>query len=303
MMLREITFGLCLFATGLLCLPSRAQLTATGVGGGFGIPGGGAYAGPGNIVGSAYAYWGLRCYTTAYTGNVADIYAPSDASHTLLTCSSGGVINETVQALATTCATSCSLKTLYDQSAANSCGGPSQPCDFVQATEATRPTIVTNCLGGRPCFACSGTQEMPTAVGYLSGQSQPNTVSYVGKRTGNFASTTNIWGNYDFSVQIGGVGANTIAAYAGSVLSASGADNVFHAVQNILNGASSTLYIDGTATNGSIGSNSFNPGPRLCSAGGNFYTGQGTEVGAWNVAFSGAQQSNMNANQRSWWSF
>src|SRR5260370_35744856 len=79
-----------------------ATMLLTGVGGG----GGGAYSGPVDINGAAYALWSTRCQSTANTGNVADVWdaATGSTPNTLITCSAGGILNtNSPTALATTC--------------------------------------------------------------------------------------------------------------------------------------------------------------------------------------------------------
>ena len=67
-----------LFCAGIFCLgQSHAQVPMTGAG--LGKPGGAtAYTGPGDCSGCSFdatakAWWGLRCYSNAYSGNVADV--------------------------------------------------------------------------------------------------------------------------------------------------------------------------------------------------------------------------------------
>src|SRR4051812_36677853 len=95
---------------------SATSMTLTGAGKAPGAPP--AYTGPLDVAGytSAYAYYGFRCSKSSYTGNVALIRnAATPTTTTQLTCSSGGVINETINSLATTCASSCLVTTLTDQ--------------------------------------------------------------------------------------------------------------------------------------------------------------------------------------------
>src|SRR3974390_3161095 len=59
---------LLIFFALLFSVPAQAQLTATGVGGGFGpAAGGGPYVGPGDIVSGATVWYGLRGYSAAYS--------------------------------------------------------------------------------------------------------------------------------------------------------------------------------------------------------------------------------------------
>jgi hypothetical protein len=298
-------YAACLSAILLLCLTQqpRAQLTITDAGGGFG--GAAAYAGPGDAVSGAAAWWGLRCFNTAYTGNVADVYAPSDASHTLITCSAGGVLNETLQALSTTCATSCTVKTLYDQSGASACSGA---CDMSQATEANRPTLVLNCLGSKPCIAFSGSAQFLSAPGAASAVNQPFTYSCVINRTGDTANAQSCIGGNDFAFTVGFGGANTLRIFAGNVVTAAANDNAWHAVQYTVNGASSNIYVDGggntvDAGTQNHGTSSINMGT-ITTGGSGIFTGRLAEAGRYNSAFAAdANASSLNSNERAYWGF
>jgi hypothetical protein len=270
--------------------------------------GGGGYTGPGDVVSGAAMWWGLRCYNTAYTGNVADIWdtATGSTTETLLTCSSGGTINETIHSLATTCATSCNVKTLYDQSGANSCA--SNPCDMVQLTNASRPIFTRSCIGSLPCIAFTSansqyiTQPAPNTYG---GQAQPFTYSGVGYETTAVNGSILIFAsgggnNFEFrntpSIQLNG----------GSNFSVASSTATWYAIQGLANGASSILYINGASTGGSAGTNAIAASvhPQIGLTGfGEFCDCRINEVGFWGSAFTAPQQSSMNANQRAYWGF
>lgn len=302
---RIVAGALAVLFVGILCqLQARAQMgPLTGVDGPFARRST-SYVGPGDIIASATAWWGLRCYTTAYVGNVADIYAPLDASHTLLTCSAGGVLNETLQALATTCAVSCTVKTLYDQSGALACT-PSTACDAAQATEANRPTFIVSCTGGKPCLRGSGSQSL-TTLGLQNPLAQPNFVAAVANRTGNTSGNSGIFGDtnanaaFDFNASV-----NTVLLYAGSALTATAADNAFHTLQYTLNGASSEIIVNGgTPVTGAAGAGVMSSSLSLFLDGfGNFLTGDITEVGLWVSAPSSTPKATLNSNQRAYWGF
>src|SRR5437879_10288669 len=94
-----------------------------------------AYSGPGDVVSGAFAWWGMLCYSNAYSGNVADITdaATGNTTGTRLQCSFGivsalvsgsactFVTGNACSSLATTCATACNVVTLYDQSGNTNC--------------------------------------------------------------------------------------------------------------------------------------------------------------------------------------
>lgn len=315
---RAIILAWALLVVGIWCAGQqpRAQIGPVpgqvGPLGGVGVAkapsGPPGYAGPGDIVSAAAFWWGLRCYNAAYAGNVADIQAPADASHTVLTCSAGGTINETLQALSTTCAISCTAKTLYDQSGNTNCA--SVACDLTNATIANRPAYTLSCIGSLGCLTFTGTlSQILQAAGQAPSSfcPQPLTVSLVAKRTGTFTSFNTMIGNDGAVVQTGfSNSANTALVFAGSVATASAADSAWHAMQVVYNGSSSIAYIDGASTGSLVaGSNGF--GNKRPSIGGNqatnFSTGTFGEGGFWCSAFTGGNQSSMDGNQRAYWGF
>jgi hypothetical protein len=104
----------------------------------------------------------------------------------------------------------------------------------------------------------------------------------------------------DFSFQVGWANsANTVFSYAGSVPTVgSVADSSFHALQYVMNGASSDLNVDGTPNTVNPGTNGITSQPLgICSPAGNSFTGQFREVGLWLSAFSTGNSSAMSTNQ------
>jgi hypothetical protein len=140
--------------------PSPAQLRPAPAGGGF--------AGPGNLTlsGTLVKYWGWRCVTAAYSGPAIDLVdtATGNTTGTRLMCVSGTltalvsgsacafVTGNACSALATTCATSCSVVTKYEQIGTADCGGATV-CNLTQATNSLRPTRTTSGPGGNQCEA------------------------------------------------------------------------------------------------------------------------------------------------------
>lgn len=275
--------------------------------GALGSHGAAGYTGPGDLsISGIKAWWGLRCYSTAYTGSVADIWdgATGNTVETLLTCSAGGTINQTINPLSTTCAISCVVNALYDQSGANSCSAAA--CDAVNITNATRATYTQNCIGSLPCLTKAGgagvtpiqKSSFPTSI------TQPYTVSTVCERTG--ANTTQagcIWASSAGAFVGPTSSTNTWLQYAGSVANVTANDSVVHAAQAIFNGASSTFYIDGSSNATNAGTLATGGALLLMSDGTNALNGHFWEAGIWSGSFSGGQLSSMNSNQHSYWGF
>lgn len=208
-----------------------------------------SYVGPGDINGSASTYWGFQCISNAYTGNVADVWdgATGSTTETLIKCVSG-TLSETINALSVTCSSSCKVKTLYDQSGANLCS--SAACDATQATNANRPVLTLNLVGTRYGMTCNGAFLAIPALS-PSGVAQPVTHVWAARRTSG-TSQQNVFGNTTGGgPEIAFGSANTVFAYVGSGggASAPATDNVFHAVQMLINtSVSSAAYVDGTNT-------------------------------------------------------
>jgi hypothetical protein len=140
-------------------------------------------------------------------------------------------------------ATTCFLRTWYDQSGAGK--------DLVQTVAANQPSLVFNCKGSLPCWRISnvGTVTLVTtsttpATGVVSFSAVASRDSGAGncfwlRQNGNLnklqTGTANFW--------------NLIGGTSGTVAAAA-ADGAWHAAQGVLNAASSSLTIDGTATTG-----------------------------------------------------
>jgi hypothetical protein len=303
------------FLTFLIALAVTvgAAATASAQVGGLMFPGpgpghsaGAGYQGPGDVVASPKVYWGLRCITAAYAGNVADVYAPADASHTLLTCSAGGTINETLQSLATTCAVSCTVKTLYDQTLSNGCFGLT--CDIANATEANRPTLILNCTAhNKPCmqFTLASSQ----VLNLINSQISPNLAISTGyeyslyvQRTGSFTTQQNIVdsaGSCDFGFSSS---ANTVFEFGGSQPTASMTDSAFHTAQIACKGGATNaeMFIDTTSNPVNIGTGTDLAAVHISGAT-QFATMKITEVGIWPALFTGPNKTQMNTNQTGYW--
>lgn len=266
------------------------------------------YTGPGDLgISGIKAWWGLRCYSTSFTGTIAQVFdaASGSTTETILTCSVGGVINETVNALSVTCASGCVLQALFDQSGQNSCGGSA--CTLFNNLNADRATFTQNCIGSLPCATrAGGALITPLALASTNFPvvSPPYTVSTVCERTGATSTQAGcIWPASGGGFVGPASSANTWLQYGGASANVTAADNVVHAVQAIFNGASSTFYLDGSSNATSIGALNTAGNLLLMSDGSNALNGKFWEAGVWSGAFSGGQLSSMNSNQHAYWGF
>jgi hypothetical protein len=315
---RIIAIGYCLgWGGGNFLKAALAQFNSFPPGAFIGKPardpasgGGGGYTGPIDINGTAYAFWSTRCGAAAYSGNILDVWdgATGSTTETVLGCDgAGNIVVKSGSALATTCAVSCAVTTIYDQSGGNHCGGAA--CDLTQATNSSRPTLTTSCQNGKSCMVCApgSSQTLTNATGIAS-TAQPSTQSWVSERTGATGSFGDVVGFNGGNLQFGfNAGANAVFMYASTnVETATANDSVLHAVQMLLNRASSSFYIDGslTAAGGDPGTVTVNGGISICSSNGgsNFATGQIFEVGIW-AGDNTANNASMNSNQHTYWGF
>ncbi len=276
-----------------------------------------SYVGPGNVVSGAFAWWGLRAYDTAHAGTKAvnvcnDTGGVDVLCEDYLTDTSGNLVIATIGGV--TCAslgTNCKVAKIYDQSGANSCGAGTIPCDVAQATVINRPVLNPSCLSGLACLVCTGVNGVSTSfvtiVSTWTTITQPYTTTNIFKRTAN---TTTQQIHYQFgpsNVQGEYFGASgQYGINAGSSLAPTGiTENAFHASQNIYNGASSQVNVDGGATNGAAGAGTIASGTlQLCDNISSHIQAENlTEWGLWRGAFSAGNITAMNSNQHAYWGF
>jgi hypothetical protein len=202
---------------------------------------------------------------------------------------------------------------LYDQSGNSNCTGH---CDLVQTTTASQPQLIPGVVNGLPGVYCNAANSQfltPSASVSSISLAQPLTTSAVFETIASSPGyNPNIVGTVNgTNFQEGGSGsANQYQIYAGTPVTGTMSDGSFHAFQVMWNGASSAVYLDGSAT-GSLNPGT-NGGPtnggdiNICSAnsgGVNFFLGYIQEVGLWSGAFSAGNQSSMNSNQHTYWGF
>jgi hypothetical protein len=260
--------------------------------------GAGGYAGPGNVVSAATAWYGLRAYSAATIGaNAIRLIRASDsAQQDFVTLASGALDIASVTSFLA--ATTGKVVTLYDQTGNGK--------DVSQSTDANRPAFTLSALGSLPGITfAGGNQELDAGSSILPWSGgQPFTLSIVHECTNAAFST-----GYEFCAAglafvrwLEQTGTNDIALHFGSAGQATASLNTFYAMQLVTNGASSDICINGT-------SNTVNPGAGGASGTFNVGNDSGThpwkgvicEMGFWESAFSGGQKTSMDTNQRTYW--
>lgn len=251
---------------------------------------------PGDISGwgTAYAAYSLRCFTFAYAGNVARIRnVGTPATQTLLSCS-GGVVSASVNALATTCATSCELYIWYDQS------GNGRTLDTVAG--GAFPTFVASSFAGQYSATFAAGNLISGAVN-ATAQAQPITVAAAVQFTGTgtiFADgSTGFYGLYSL------FGNNRAQKAGGSRIDYTGTDSTLESIISVINGGSSSMKINGGSitSSGSPGTNGIANTNKLTigagsDVGGDLLTGNVYEVIVVAGAVGSTDQASMVTNQR-----
>jgi len=266
----------------------------------------GTYVGPGDVVASARAWWGLRAYSAATRGHAAiNVCNVSDvACADLITDPSTGKLVITTVGGSNCASVTCTVKKIYDQTAAGNCTGS---CDLIQATIADRPVFIVSCVNGLPCVRSSGaagvvlqsagnmSQAMPFTSGVVADTTTPNyTGGMLELGLGSGAATL-----------MNGLGGNLQDAYNTiNIKAVSATDNHFHNIQMVW-ATSANLNIDGTsntaawtsqAASGVISLFETDVGGGVPNLAGNI-----VEAGWWSGAFSTTQLTNMSENQNGYW--
>lgn len=265
-----------------------------------------SYTGPGDVRTSAMAFWAFRAYSAAQAAALVKSVQLCTASDALCTdirvTSAGGLNASDITASGCGSINTCTIKILYDQSGANNCAGP---CDLSQTIIASRLTFTNNAIGSLPCMADAGAGSLVNTTNFAGTLTQPFTVSMVAERTAAFTSFNAAFGSGTGARHGFSNSANTILNFEGSIATASASDSVFHAVQNTANGASSVIYVDGSSSTVSSGSNTLTTslGVGIAPGTSNVLNGNVCEVGLWTGAFSGGDNASMNSNQHTYWGF
>ncbi len=263
-----------------------------------------SYTGPGDITAGAVAWYGLRAYSRATRGTrAANVCIPADAACADLStdATTGDLVITTIGG--SSCASvTCTVKILYDQTVGGACTGGS--CDAVASgTISQRAVLTTSCVGSLPCMTWTASSLQMNSALSADTVNQPHTWSAIGKRTGSFTTFAPLVGIISALSSLGFKdSADTAYVSAGAALTGTATDNTIHALQGMLNGASSKLMVDGSTTTGAGGSNVV--GTNLCfgQCAAIPLTGISFEGGLW----AGDQSANftaMNSNQHTYWGF
>jgi len=253
------------------------------------LPVAGGYTGPGDVVGGAYAWWGLRAYSLATIGNncVKLRRDSDDATQDFITLANGSL---DVASIATfKGAANLFVDTLYDQVAG--------ALNLV-AVSSVQPSFTLSGLGTKPIFSHTSTQTLQT-IGSAT-LALPFTISWIGKRTSNFTTTMAVIGDISTN-RTGFLNSADTIFYFQDLVGAAAADNVWHAVQAANTALSQDLNVDGSANAGGNATTAWSTFVRTNIDGAGNYSN--VEYGVWPIAFSGGNSTAMSANQHTYWGF
>lgn len=269
-----------------------------------------AYTGPGDIVSGWTAWYSqARAYSAAVaatgTQKAGDIRRASDNATCSPLIATNGSVDLTVgtpcagQTVTAFCnATSCLFSKLYDQS-----GNTGR--DASQGTVTNQPQLVFNAQGSLPglFFVRSASTGLAATIPTTS---QPNTWSFVSKRSGSLTSPQLIIGSgttTDNNEAYYDASNNTITGYAGTNQTVTASDNAFHAFQFVMSGASGVINVDGTAATKNMGTQSTNTLLTIGARPSAYLDGYVLEGGLLPSALSAGNQAVLNANQHAYYGF
>lgn len=268
------------------------------------------YVGPGDVVSSAVAWWGLRAYSAAYAaslGVIANVCTPLDAVCADVSSDANGNFNLAGAAtlLCNNTSSICTVKKLYDQTLSGLCSGS---CDLENGTIGSRPTLVVpgaanGCTSvAAYCMAFASGNVLEVNASLTSAISVPATMTAVAIRTASFVAYSGILGNASGNEALYFYNANDITLYWGGNNILTGVnDSAWHAMQGIA-AASGSVNADGLTAAVSA-SSQISGQLEIGNVGGEPLTGNISEIGLWAAGFTSGQISSMNSNQHGYWGF
>jgi hypothetical protein len=218
------------------------------------VAAGGAYAGPGDIIPTWYAWGGLRAFRASTIGaNAIRITRDSDTGFADIHTIAGGGLD--LSAIATFLAsTAGEVTTVYDQSGNGR---------HFTRNYGNSPRLPPSILGGRPAMAfgaaASGgnkSLDIPNIGGDVP--AGPFTRYVVAERTANFSSyQLAISDDTTGQLSTNGAANSWRLNQAAGQLTFTASDNVWHAVMAVADGGSTFAQVDTTLTTGSLVSDGF----------------------------------------------
>lgn len=259
-----------------------------------------SYAGPGNVLSPAYAWYSsARAYSAAFAAGgtaIMDLVDQAGANPITINILTTGFADVTAITnwVTANSVTTIKVAKLYDQTGNGR--------DVVQATLANMPGLTLNSTptGTLPAvdFTIGTNPVLATTSTYT--QAQPLAFSAVYIRTSGTAVGGVIGANANIIVGAGS-GANlAYAASSGGTFTVAATDNSWHAINALLNGigTSSAINLDGSDTLGNGGATGFSSNNiRVGRAAANGLVGRVAEAGIWATSTDSTSRGNLNSNQ------
>lgn len=267
-------------------------LTEAGAETTFGVA---AFAGIGDVVSGAIAYWSSgRAYSNATKGgNLIRVRRNSDnAEQDFVSLSTGALDSASLTTFLA--ATTGADVTWYNQISSN---------HITQATAGQQPVVNLSGLGSFVTADFTAASTHALVSGSAISQTQPYTLVIVARtllaaQNETFAETVNtVLHGYHSAA------ANETYIFAGGLVTATASDAAFHAITPVINGASSNIYVDGTSN--AVAPGGANLGAAITIGGRVTFPFQGRiiEVAIYPVGFTGTQASNISSNIHSFYGF
>jgi hypothetical protein len=263
--------------------------------------GGGGYVGPGNVVSGAKAWWGSSGYTSTDTGNAMEVCEPTNTTCVNWAIGASGYVTPALVGGADCTMVTCTIRTFYDRSGSNSCGGA--PCNVVETSATNRAIVAFNAIISTiPCAFQPGNSGNGYSIATGFNQSQPTTVLAVTERNSHFTTQGVYLQSNTLYPLLQSSSANTVTTYGGTLVTATASDSAFHSIQAVDRTPNSDFQVDSTQTLGAAdpggGSMSVGGGVNVLFDGGTSASqGYMCDLGIWGVAFSGANLTAMNSNR------
>lgn len=254
-----------------------------------------AYVGPGDLVASALAWYGLRAYSLATAGNnCVDIVRASDSTtNTFTTLANGSVDLASITTFLAS--TTGKITKLYDQTG----GG----LHVVQASDGSRPTFTFSAIGSLPGISFPSPTYLQSA-GNISATSIPWSASTaINRGSSAIAVVAAVQPGGAAPIAIGTDTSGKIGIYASSWKTATCANSANHSIQAVGNNTSSTIDVDGTDAGISPGSRGIPAGAVALGRDGfgDYFGGTLYEFGFWGGGFDATQKANLTTNQTNYW--
>jgi len=244
----------------------------------------------------AYSFRKLK---STYTGPAIRIRRASDNAELDINflgfTSFTGAPIDTAAAVAHCAATSCFVRTWYNQDS----GGATY--DLIQTTPASQPLFVFNCKDTLPCLRYNSVAMILATAGNITPATGVVSMSVVAVRNSGTALTVPVRQNGTLNrIRFGGAGVISSQGGASGGVAGVAAEAAWHAVVATLTGdATSVMNVDGTETTGTATGNTT---PGVQGLAGTAAVVDQTELIVWdNTVLPPASRSALIANQKSFY--